>query len=119
MIFVRSTIMLDYDYTSETQANPMPTKLTKLGNLQSLTLPMEVNGVGEFINDFLDVLVLFASTSASQTLPDNGNLTGMGVISLPLLTKECLALNGKNGLLFMVRRNCARFYRQRSLWFII
>ncbi|HEY5716294.1 MAG TPA: DUF3373 family protein, partial [Psychromonas sp.] len=35
-------------------------------------LSMQVNGVGEFINDFLDDTVLFASASASQTLPDDG-----------------------------------------------
>ncbi|MFT6927295.1 MAG: hypothetical protein ACJAZP_002928 [Psychromonas sp.] len=42
------------------------------GNLQNMTLSMQVNGVGEFINDFLDDTVLFASASASQTLPKDG-----------------------------------------------
>lgn len=48
-----------------------------LGNLQNLTLSMEINGIGEFINDFLDDTVLFASVAASQTMPkDNQPMLG-------------------------------------------
>lgn len=53
-----------------------PTGFEQLGDLQNLTLSMQVNGVGEFINDFLDDTVLFASVSASQTSPDGGVTAG-------------------------------------------
>ncbi|MGF1756824.1 DUF3373 domain-containing protein [Photobacterium sagamiensis] len=42
------------------------------GNINNATLSMEVNGIGEFINDFLDDTLVFASVSASQTDPKNG-----------------------------------------------
>lgn len=53
-----------------------PTGFEQLGDLQNLTLSMQINGVGEFINDFLDDTVLFASVSASQTSPDGGMTDG-------------------------------------------
>jgi hypothetical protein len=68
--------MLDYNYSTVPFPSP-PTQMTEVGDLQNLTVSMQVNGVGEFINDFLDDTVLFASASGSQTLPDNNN-TGYG-----------------------------------------
>jgi len=72
--------MLDnvYDY-----ANGFPQatgNMEQLGDLQNLTLSMQVNGVGEFINDFLDDTVLFASASASQTLPSSDPNTNNGML---------------------------------------
>lgn len=52
--------------------NNMAAGFQDFGNLQNMTLSIQVNGVGEFINDFLDDTVLFASASASQTLPNDG-----------------------------------------------
>lgn len=73
--------MLDQDwstvnFSSTGEALNDPTKMTQVGDLQNLTFSMQVNGIGEFINDFLDDTVLFASTSMSQTLPDNNNSSG-------------------------------------------
>ncbi len=44
----------------------------EFGNLNNATLSLEINGVGEFINDFLDDTLLFASFSVSQTDPKDG-----------------------------------------------
>ncbi|TCI04694.1 DUF3373 family protein [Corallincola luteus] len=41
------------------------------GDLNNVTLSAEMNGVGEFINDFLDGTRLFASVSMSQTDPNS------------------------------------------------
>lgn len=58
--------MIGYDETNPAAG------FQDFGNLQNMTLSMQINGVGEFINDFLDDTVLFASASASQTLPNDG-----------------------------------------------
>jgi len=42
------------------------------GNISNATLSMEINGIGEFINDFLDDTRIFASYSVSQTDPSDG-----------------------------------------------
>ncbi|WP_415226412.1 DUF3373 family protein [Psychromonas sp.] len=68
--YSNNLIDMGYDNTGT------PTGFEQLGDLQNLTLSMQVNGVGEFINDFLDDTVLFASVSASQTLPDGGMTAG-------------------------------------------
>lgn len=80
MQYYYATNMLDNHYQWNDPTNPMmgmsPTgAMEQIGDLQNLTLSMQVNGIGEFINDFLDDMVLFASFSASQTMPDN--TTGM------------------------------------------
>jgi len=85
-----ATNMLDFAYNPMDPTKPPgPTnpmvpdkngKMAQVGDLQNFTLSMQVNGVGEFINDFLDDTVLFASASISQSLPDNdmaGNNKGM------------------------------------------
>ncbi|MDF2153426.1 DUF3373 family protein [Vibrio sp. CAU 1672] len=41
------------------------------GNLNNATVSLEVNGIGELINDFLDSSRVFASYSVSQTDPDD------------------------------------------------
>lgn len=74
--------MLDQDWSTvnfdPNTGQPLnaPTRLAQIGDLQNLTLSMQVNGIGEFINDFLDDSVVFASASMSQTLPDNNNSSG-------------------------------------------
>lgn len=72
--YANNLIDMGYDYTDPMA--PVATGFEQLGDLQNLTLSMQVNGVGEFINDFLDDTVLFASVSASQTMPDGGTSTG-------------------------------------------
>lgn len=42
------------------------------GDLNNATVSLEVNGIGEFINDFLDNTRVFASYSVSQTDPATG-----------------------------------------------
>ncbi|MBD1390308.1 DUF3373 family protein [Neiella sp. HB171785] len=42
------------------------------GDLNNATVSFEMNGVGEFINDFLDETRLFASVSMSETDPASG-----------------------------------------------
>ena len=42
------------------------------GNLNNATVSVEVNGIGELINDFLDNTRVFASYSMSQTDPNSG-----------------------------------------------
>jgi len=42
------------------------------GSLNNATVSLEVNGIGELINDFLDNTRVFASYSVSQTDPDDG-----------------------------------------------
>ncbi|MGL1957507.1 MAG: DUF3373 domain-containing protein [Colwellia sp.] len=49
-----------------------PHTFRDFGGLNNFTLSMEVNGIGEFINDFLDDTRIFASYSISQTDPDEG-----------------------------------------------
>ncbi|WP_354622706.1 DUF3373 family protein [Psychromonas sp. MME2] len=71
-----ATNMLDMGYDYSNPMAPQPTGFEQLGDLQNFTLSVQVNGVGEFINDFLDDTVLFASVSASQTLPDGGTSAG-------------------------------------------
>jgi hypothetical protein len=71
-----ATNMLDNQYTWNDTTNPgmgmSPTgAMEQIGDLQNLTLSMQVNGVGAFINNFLDDTVLFASFSASQTMPES------------------------------------------------
>lgn len=51
-------------------AQPYPFK--DFGGLNNVTLSMEVNGIGEFINDFLDDTRVFASYSVSETDPATG-----------------------------------------------
>jgi hypothetical protein len=42
------------------------------GDLNNMTISMQVNGIGEFINDYLDGVRLFASYSNSETDPNSG-----------------------------------------------
>jgi hypothetical protein len=42
------------------------------GDLTNATISMEVNGIGEFINDFLDNTLVFASASMSKTHANDG-----------------------------------------------
>ncbi len=42
------------------------------GDLNNATISLEVNGIGELINDYLDAVTLFASYSRSQTDPNEG-----------------------------------------------
>ncbi|WNO10063.1 DUF3373 family protein [Teredinibacter sp. KSP-S5-2] len=42
------------------------------GNLSNFTISLEVNGIGEFISDFLDDTRVFISYSMSKTDPDDG-----------------------------------------------
>ena len=72
--YANNLIDMGYDYTDPMA--PAATGFEQLGDLQNFTLSMQVNGVGEFINDFLDDTVLFASVSASQTRPDGGMTAG-------------------------------------------
>ncbi len=67
-----ATNLIDMGYS----ATGMPTGFEQLGDLENLTISMQVNGVGEFINDFLDDTVLFVSGSASKTSPDGKMSSG-------------------------------------------
>jgi hypothetical protein len=42
------------------------------GDLTNATISLEVNGIGEFINDYLDDVRVFASYSRSETDPNSG-----------------------------------------------
>lgn len=52
--------------------NNPPPMFKDYGNLSNLTISLEVNGIGEFISDFLDNTTVFASYSTSTTEPNAG-----------------------------------------------
>lgn len=51
--------------------------LTTYGDMDGAALSLQVNGIGDEINDFLDETILFASFAVSKTLP-NDNQAMMG-----------------------------------------
>ncbi len=57
----------------------MPAGLQDFGDITNATVSMEINGIGEFINDFLDDVRVFASYSRSETDPN----TGMAMLGSP------------------------------------
>lgn len=66
--------------------NFTPAGFADVGDLSGYSLSVQVNGIGDEINDFLDDTVFFASFAASKTSPNNvdvvtgmpsGTMTGM------------------------------------------
>lgn len=51
--------------------NMQPTGFVDVGNLQGASLSLQVNGIGDEINDFLDDTIAFASVAMSKTDPNN------------------------------------------------
>lgn len=56
-----------------TMAKPV---LTSYGDVDGATLSLQVTGIGDEINDFLDETTVFASLAYSKTLPDNKAMLG-------------------------------------------
>jgi len=50
--------------------------LTRLGAMDGAALSLQVNGIGDEINDFLDETIIFASFAYSNTLPDGKKMLG-------------------------------------------
>jgi len=99
MQYYYATNMLDsvYGMTDPMDQRTMyrTPNMEQIGDLQNLTLSMEINGIGEFINDFLDDTVLFASVAASQTVPDSYEPNMMGMEMSPGLNMGMLGSNEK------------------------
>lgn len=56
--------------------NPNQMNLSSLGDVDGATLSLQVTGIGDEINDFLDETTVFASLAYSNTLPDNKAMLG-------------------------------------------
>ena len=61
--------------TYDTEGTPSAT-LSSFGAMDGAALSLQVNGIGDEINDFLDETVVFASFAYSKTLPDGKKMLG-------------------------------------------
>jgi len=82
---------LDINYVG---ANPMtgpatgtytmtPNGFHDVGDMQGLSLSLQVNGIGDEISDFLDDTVFFASYAMNKTQPNNKVVNTMNVTTAP------------------------------------
>lgn len=69
--FVRGTNLIGYQIDPNT-GMPVDNDFRDFGAINGMTLTYQQEGIGEFINDFLDNTKLFVSFSMSQTDPDSG-----------------------------------------------